>query len=154
MKTKTIYLLVAAAMLVGGATAISSLLMYKPCFIKSSSICHNHLKKLGDKKDAEDPYILSFTTAWLAEPAKILYPAYARDQGFTGVTKLELRVDADGKLMEKSISESSGHAILDNAALAATDTFVFNPAGFGNVLFPYYKELIIRFELDEGKTTP
>ncbi|HMY40571.1 MAG TPA: energy transducer TonB, partial [Marinagarivorans sp.] len=85
-----------------------------------------------------------------AQRANILYPAYAMDRGLTGVTELELRIDSDGKLLEKSISESSGHPILDKAALAAADTFVFNVAGFGNVLFPYSKELKIRFRLDDG----
>jgi TonB family protein len=123
-------------------------LKLKPCIIPSS-FCEAHMEKIGAQKDQDNPYYLSFTTPWLAQKANILYPAYAMDRGLTGVTRLELRIDSDGKLLEKSVSESSGHAILDQAALAAADTFVFNVAGFGNVLFPYSKELKIRFQLDD-----
>ena len=123
-------------------------LTFKPCIIPGP-ICQAHLQKEGALKDAQNPYYLSVSTPWLAQKATILYPAYAMASGLTGVTKLELRIDEEGKLIEKSISESSGHAILDNAALAAADTFVFNLEGFGNVLFPYSKELKIRFQLDE-----
>lgn len=107
------------------------------------------LRKTRCDERFDKPLLLNFSTPWLAQKATILYPAYAMDRGLSGVTKLELRIDAEGKLIEKSIGESSGHAILDNAALAAADTFVFNMAGFGNVLFPYSKNLKIRFELDE-----
>ena len=72
------------------------------------------------------------------------------DRGLTGVTKLELRIDSDGTLLEKSVSESSGHAILDKAALAAADTFVFNVAGFGNVFISLFKRIKIRFQLDDA----
>lgn len=142
MNKKTISIALFASLIAGAG----GLIKYDPCIVQSP-ICESHLQKLGALKDADDPYFLSFGTPWLAQPAKILYPAYAMDQGLTGVAKLELRVDADGKLIEKSISESSGHKILDEAALTAANTFVFNPAGFGNVLFPYSKELKIRFEL-------
>jgi TonB family protein len=131
-------------------TAPALTLVFKPCIIPSP-LCQAHQEKLGALKDADNPYYLTFTTPWLAEKAVILYPSYAMNAGITGVTKLELRIDADGKLIEKSIAESSGHAVLDNAALAAADTFVFNVAGFGNVLFPYSKDLKIRFQLDDVK---
>jgi|GEM_PF-4553569 len=135
------------ALLLAGAGALT--LSLKPCIIPGP-ICEAHMEKAGAQKDKDNPYYLSFTTPWLAQQANILYPAYAMDRGLTGVTKLELRIDSDGTLLEKSISESSGHKILDNAALAAADTFVFNVAGFGNVLFPYSKELKIRFQLDDA----
>ncbi|HEY6528986.1 MAG TPA: TonB family protein [Cellvibrionaceae bacterium] len=145
MNKKIIIPLAAVLIIAAGGLTLA----IKPCLIPSP-ICQAHLEKAGAIKDAENPYFLSFSTPWLARKATILYPAYAMNSGLTGVAKLELRIDADGKLLEKNISESSGHAILDNAALAAADTFVFNVAGFGNVLFPYSKELKIRFELNEA----
>jgi TonB family protein len=144
MNRKIILTLAAVIIVAAGGLTVA----FKPCLIPGP-ICQAHLEKAGAIKDAENPYFLSFSTPWLAQKATILYPAYAMDSGLTGVTKLELRIDSDGKLLEKNVSESSGHTILDNAALAAADTFVFNVAGFGNVLFPYSKELKIRFELDE-----
>lgn len=144
MSKKIIVPLLALALVGAGALTLS----LKPCII-GSPICEAHMEKIGAQKDRDNPYYLSFATPWLAQRANILYPAYAMDRGLTGVTKLELRIDNDGTLLEKSVSESSGHAILDKAALAAADTFVFNPAGFGNVLFPYSKELKIRFQLDD-----
>lgn len=140
-------LLPLAVALLAGAGALT--LNLKPCIV-GNPLCEAHLEKVGAQKDQDNPFYLSFATPWLAQRANILYPAYAMDRGLTGVTKLELRIDSDGTLLEKSVSESSGHAILDKAALAAADTFVFNVAGFGNVLFPYSKELKIRFQLDDA----
>lgn len=145
MNKKLITLLLTGSLVIGSGVT----LVFKPCIIPAGPICQAHLEKLGAIKDATNPYYLTFSTPWLAQKATILYPAYAMDRGLSGVTKLELRIDAEGRLIEKSVSESSGHAILDNAALTAADTFVFNVSGFGNVLFPYSKDLKIRFELEE-----
>jgi TonB family protein len=145
MNKKFVLILLAGCLAIGSGVALT----VRPCAIPAGPICEAHLEKAGAIKDSQNPYYLTFSTPWLAQKATILYPAYALERGLTGVAKLELRVDAEGKLIEKSVIESSGHTILDNAALAAADTFVINVAGFGKVLFPYSKELKIRFELDD-----
>lgn len=45
------------------------------------------------------------------------YPAVARRNGWEGTVVLDLRVNADGTLAEAAIHASSGHDVLDRAAL-------------------------------------
>ena len=46
------------------------------------------------------------------------YPAGARAQGTEGVAYLLLKVGRDGRVLAVQLSQSSGHASLDAAALA------------------------------------
>lgn len=48
---------------------------------------------------------------------ELQYPDSAREAGVQGVTTLEFIVAADGILQNVHISQSSGHALLDNEAL-------------------------------------
>jgi periplasmic protein TonB len=47
------------------------------------------------------------------------YPAVARRRGCHGTVMLRLVCDADGHVIEVTLLQSSGHAILDDAAIAA-----------------------------------
>jgi TonB family protein len=141
MKGKIIAAVVVALL---GAAGVG--LQLNPCVV-DSPFCQAHLEKQGALKDAAEPYYISFQTQWLAQTAHILYPAYAMGQGQEGSVVLRLRVSEDGKLLEKSVAQSSGFALLDKAALDAANAFVFNPAGFGNVLFPYEKDFKVTFKL-------
>jgi len=56
------------------------------------------------------------------------YPAVARRRGWEGTVLLELQVLADGRVAEVTISESSGHEVLDEAAARAVRRWRFEPA--------------------------
>lgn len=45
------------------------------------------------------------------------YPAAAREQAITGTTLVEFTVLANGELGSRTVAQSSGHALLDEAAL-------------------------------------
>ncbi|HMW43887.1 MAG: energy transducer TonB [Candidatus Accumulibacter sp.] len=49
----------------------------------------------------------------------VFYPPEAIARGLEGETRLLLRLDANGRITEVSIAASSGHAILDQAAVRA-----------------------------------
>jgi len=50
-----------------------------------------------------------------------MYPHWAREAGYEGVTKIQFAILSDGQLGEVSIIDSSGYDILDNAAIAAIE---------------------------------
>lgn len=45
------------------------------------------------------------------------YPRIAQMRGWQGIAKVELHLDSDGRITSSSVSESSGHEILDKQAL-------------------------------------
>jgi TonB family protein len=55
------------------------------------------------------------------------YPRLARRRGWEGSVFLDLRVAADGTVSEATVATSSGHTVLDDAALAAVRTWLFVP---------------------------
>ncbi len=67
----------------------------------------------------EPPELLRFVEA--------VYPASAREVGFTGTVLLELVVDATGAVSDARVVNSVGHG-LDEAALEAVRRFSFRPA--------------------------
>ena len=68
--------------------------------------------------------------------AMTFYPPEAVARGIEGETILMLRYTADGKLLEARIARSSGHAILDQAALRAVRATPRVSDGQREILFP------------------
>src|SRR4051812_48604056 len=64
------------------------------------------------------------------------YPAEAIARGIEGETILLLRYKADGTLLDAKVAHSSGHAILDQAALRAVRATPRQIEGPREVLFP------------------
>ena len=48
---------------------------------------------------------------------KLTYPAIARRKGWQGVVVLELHIESNGQISDLRIDETSGYAVLDEAAL-------------------------------------
>ena len=48
---------------------------------------------------------------------KLSYPAIARRKGWQGIVRLELHIEADGRITDLHIDETSGYNVLDEAAL-------------------------------------
>ena len=59
---------------------------------------------------------------------KPAYPRQALMRNWTGKVILRVHVAADGSVGSVSVQESSGHDILDEAAVDAVKTWRFNPA--------------------------
>ena len=55
------------------------------------------------------------------------YPTMARRLGLEGAVKLLIRVAADGRVLGVTVVESSGHKVLDEAAVKAVETWVLEP---------------------------
>jgi protein TonB len=48
---------------------------------------------------------------------KLVYPAPARRAGIQGVAEVTFTIHEDGKVSDVTIRKSSGHAVLDDAAI-------------------------------------
>jgi protein TonB len=85
--------------------------------------------------------------SWAAEAAgglRVLhkvypdYPYAARDRHLEGSGLLELKLRPDGSVRAVSILRSSGHAILDEAAVAAFRQWRFSPGVTDHVKLPFF----------------
>lgn len=77
------------------------------------------------------------------------YPLAARRESLQGVVVLRLRLAADGRVLAVRISRSSGHGVLDDAALASVQRITTLPAPPAGVPWDEARELPvpIRFRL-------
>ncbi len=75
------------------------------------------------------------------------YPAMARRRGYTGHVVLEVLVGQDGSVADLYLFSSSGHAILDNAAISSVKTWIFEPGMRGEEKVKMWVRVPIRFEL-------
>jgi len=73
------------------------------------------------------------------------YPEEARAQRIEGVVMLLVSLDASGRVLSAQLSQSSGHDVLDRAALAAIRSWRFVPAHQADQAVPATVEVPIRF---------
>lgn len=76
------------------------------------------------------------------------YPAAALRQGITGRVVLRVKVDAEGTVVAAGVSQSSGHATLDKAALAGVRQWRFQPARHLGVAIEKEIAVPITFRID------
>lgn len=74
------------------------------------------------------------------------YPWVCRKRRQEGIVSLEVKTDREGRVKEVNLYKSSGHPLLDKAALEAVRLWTFNE---NNTL----KTLVIAFRLKDGKVS-
>lgn len=75
------------------------------------------------------------------------YPARARRRNQQGVVVLEVAVTRDGRVAKLKIRESSGHEILDRAAVRAVKDWLFEPGQRGGLRVAMPVLVPVRFSL-------
>jgi protein TonB len=80
---------------------------------------------------------------------KPAYPAEARRRHLEGLVVLQVAVSARGTPDDVAVLKSSGHALLDDAALAAVRLWRFEPATRGGIAVPAPAEVPVRFRLED-----
>ena len=76
------------------------------------------------------------------------YPAMAKRRGYQGEVVLHVLVDSRGSVSEIEIKATSGHSILDRAALAAVKRWRFFPATVGGKPVAMWVDVPIDFRLE------
>jgi protein TonB len=76
------------------------------------------------------------------------YPLIARRRGYQGTVVLEVLVSRDGKVKELNLSASSGHSVLDRAALASVKGWLFDPGTRGGEKVEMWVKVPVRFQLE------
>jgi protein TonB len=76
------------------------------------------------------------------------YPSVARSRGWTGKVILQVRVSAEGEAEQVTVAQSSGHEILDEAAINAVEGWRFTPAKRGDTPVASTVRVPMNFQLD------
>ncbi len=77
------------------------------------------------------------------------YPTLALRRGWEGLVLLRILVRADGGVGRVEVIESSGHALLDRAAMECVLTWEYEPARRGALAVEHELDVPVRFELTE-----
>jgi protein TonB len=86
------------------------------------------------------------SAAYLNNPPPA-YPKAAQRQGLQGRVLLRVQVLANGTVGTLEVKQSSGKAVLDEAALAAVKSWIFTPAKRGNTPIDGWTQVPIEFRL-------
>lgn len=78
-----------------------------------------------------------------------VYPQLARSRGWEGVVLLDALVSREGRVKNITLTKSSGHRILDQAAMRAVKKWKFLPARLGNLSLESNVRIPVRFTLEE-----
>lgn len=82
-----------------------------------------------------------------------VYPVLAREKGWEGIVILKVSVHPNGGAGQVMIDQSSGHTILDEAAVSAVRNWQFYPAKIGPMPLSSRVKIPIRFVLEKDKNS-
>ncbi len=78
-----------------------------------------------------------------------LYPLIAKKSGWEGTVLVRVTVEKNGRASQVDVSRSSGHKVLDDAALKAIKRWTFRPARDGNIPIRSVVVIPLKFSLKE-----
>jgi protein TonB len=79
------------------------------------------------------------------------YPEASRRRGQEGTVRLELSVDANGRVVDVRVTESSGFGALDAAAVEALREWRFRPAQRGGMPVAGSITTAVHFRLENAR---
>jgi protein TonB len=89
-----------------------------------------------------------YNAAYLNNPPPV-YPLAARRRGIEGTVMVRAQIQEDGHCLQADLSKSSGHEMLDKAAVAAVRSWRFVPAKRGTQTIVAWVEVPITFRLTQ-----
>ena len=112
---------------------------------RDSSVSLDGKKKPAPSSEAAGSSVARPSYGFTPRPG---YPAVAIRRGYEGTVVLHVRVMPDGEPEEVSVLRSSGHRILDRAAVVAVKKWRFVPAQRGFKAVASWVQVPIEFRLD------
>lgn len=103
-------------------------------------------KEHGDPQPSSAAVLLQATPLYQVNPPPE-YPRLARRRGLEGIVILEVLVDSTGKVANIRISASSGHRLLDQAAVKGVQGWRFTPGTISGRPQGMWVEIPLRFQL-------
>ena len=79
-----------------------------------------------------------------------VYPRIAKKSGWEGTVLVRVTVETNGRASQVELSRSSGHKVLDNAAVKAVKRWSFRPARDGNIPIRSVVVVPLKFSLKQG----
>ena len=76
------------------------------------------------------------------------YPLLGRKRGYQGTVIIDVLVSREGRVSDLRLSTSSGHTILDQAALTSVKTWLFHPGTRGEEKVDMWVKVPVRFQLE------
>ncbi|PML09252.1 hypothetical protein BCT86_06445 [Vibrio breoganii] len=83
-----------------------------------------------------------------AKPTPVSYPRLAQKHGWQGSTLVEIWIDEDGEQIKQTVVNSSGHKLLDEAALNAVSEWQFQRRNEQGQRIAYRVQVPINFQLN------
>ncbi len=90
-----------------------------------------------------------YNAAYLSNP-KPVYPLSARRRGIEGRALIRAEISLDGECLRAELKQTSGHDMLDHAALEAVKKWRFVPARRGSQAVVEWVEVPITFKLENN----
>jgi protein TonB len=76
------------------------------------------------------------------------YPLLGRKRGYQGTVIIDVLVSREGRVSDLRLSTSSGHTVLDQAALTSVKTWLFHPGTRGEEKVDMWVKVPVRFQLE------
>ena len=82
-----------------------------------------------------------------------IYPRIAKKSGWEGTVLVSVTVETNGRTSQVDVSRSSGHKVLDDAAVKSVKRWSFRPARDGNIPICSVVTIPLKFSLALERTT-
>lgn len=102
----------------------------------------------GSAAAAPPPLLVVAAPRYRSPPAPPVYPPRAVELGLSGTVLVRARVGTDGSTEEIRLWRTSGHPLLDAAALAAVRRWAFEAASVGGQRVEAWVEVPVHFRLN------
>jgi len=76
------------------------------------------------------------------------YPLLGRKRGYQGTVIIDVLVSREGRVSDLRLFTSSGHTVLDQAALTSVKTWLFHPGTRGEEKVDMWVKVPVRFQLE------
>lgn len=100
---------------------------------------------------SENPYRYDVLPEKMPNQVEPIYPQEALENDWQGRVLLHVWLDSHGYVIQVKVYQSSGHKVLDEAALAAVRLWRYKPALVGGVVTPSEILVPIRFIIRDPK---